>query len=391
MKEKILAFVRLRGPLIPKTVAKEFRFDTTFAGAYLSELAGEKKILISSTKIGGSPTYYVAEQKEKLQELSVYLNEKDRATFNFLREKKILRDKEQQPLVRASLRAIKDFAVPLQVNIQPEPELFWKWYLLTKEEAETIIKTQLTAQGQQEPETNNEEAPAEKQQEREEKKQQPAEEIKETRNNETRNETRVRIEEIQAVPGKAEAKAEYKTEQPSLGKKEQEQTHNQTPEQEEKIHASTEEMKPAHIPLAKERYAETQAQPAATAQANAPAVDEKKQKKKIQKKPVETSPEFINLVNKYFAANKIQATHSEIIKKTEIDFIIKIPSVVGELEYYCKAKKKKKCNEGDLSSAFVAGQSRKLPVLFLATGDITKKAHEMLSKEFKNHLVFKKI
>ena len=301
-----MAFVRSNGPLIPRTVAKEFKLDTTFAGAYLSELVGDKSILVSSTKIGGSPTYYTSEHVEKLQELFKYLSDKDRKTYKLLQQKKILRDKEQPPLVRACLRALKDFAIPLQVNIQPGPELFWKWYLLTKEEAEPIVKRML-------------EQPKVK-------------------------------EEKQEV-------TEPKVEQQKL--------------EEKKVPEPKEEKK-----APKEHKAEVQ---------------KKEVSKKIPKKHTETANEFLALVTKHFAHTKIEVVHSEIIKKSEIDFLIKVPSMVGKLEYYCKAKKKKKCNEGDLSSAFVTGQTKKLPVLFITTGELTKKAQTMLDKEFKNHLVFKKI
>ena len=73
-----------------------------------------------------------------------------------------------------------------------------------------------------------------------------------------------------------------------------------------------------------------------------------------------------------------------IRKKSEIDLIISVPSGVGNIEYFCKAKNKKRINHADLSSAFVQGQLKKLPVLFITTGSLTKKAKEMLGNEFKN-------
>ena len=68
----------------------------------------------------------------------------------------------------------------------------------------------------------------------------------------------------------------------------------------------------------------------------------------------------------------------------DLDLIVEVPSAVGSLTYYCKAKNKKRISDSDLSSAFVQGQLKKLPVLFLTKGELTKKAREMLSKEFKN-------
>jgi len=90
-------------------------------------------------------------------------------------------------------------------------------------------------------------------------------------------------------------------------------------------------------------------------------------------------------IKSYFSRNKIIIKSSETIKKnSEFDFILEVPSGIGKMEYYCKVKNKKRINEGDLSSAYIQGQMKKLPVVFLTKGELTKRAKEMLSKEFKN-------
>jgi len=107
-----------------------------------------------------------------------------------------------------------------------------------------------------------------------------------------------------------------------------------------------------------------------------------------QKKPakIETEEkiELLDKVNSVFNDKKIEIIEKEIIRKTsEIDMIIKIPSPVGDLNYFCKIRDKKKSNDKDLSSAYVQGQMKKLPVLYVTTGELTKKAEEMLDEEFK--------
>ena len=90
-----------------------------------------------------------------------------------------------------------------------------------------------------------------------------------------------------------------------------------------------------------------------------------------------------NIILEYFRKNKIEIIENiENRKKKEAEFVISVPSPVGSIKYYCKSKDKKSCNEGDLSTAFVQGQTRKLPVLFLTTGKLTKTANQMLDKEF---------
>ena len=73
-----------------------------------------------------------------------------------------------------------------------------------------------------------------------------------------------------------------------------------------------------------------------------------------------------------------------------MDFVLEIPSVVGSLQYYCKARNKKRIGDSDLSAAYVKGQFRKLPVLVLSPGELSTKAQEMLAKEL-NSVTFKKI
>ncbi len=111
------------------------------------------------------------------------------------------------------------------------------------------------------------------------------------------------------------------------------------------------------------------------------------QEKKVVK--TQDKAEFYGEINEYFMQNKIRVIEENVMRKTEVDFIVEVPSPVGELKYFVKAKSKKKLNDGDLSSAFVQGQTKRLPVLVLGR-DLTKKAQDMLDNEFKG-MKFKKI
>jgi hypothetical protein len=95
--------------------------------------------------------------------------------------------------------------------------------------------------------------------------------------------------------------------------------------------------------------------------------------------------EFLNGVQQFLNKNKINILERKEIKKhQELDFILELPTTIGRVKYFCKAKGRKKINESDLSTAFVNAQSKNLPLLFLTTGSLTKKAKEMLNNEFKN-------
>jgi len=280
-KEEILNFIKEKGPVIPVEIAKHIDSNILIASAHLSELTSNGTLRISNVKVGGTPLYYMPGQESQLQRFADNLNEKEKRAYDNLSQNKILRDNDLEPLMRVTLRAIKDFAVPLQVNFKGSSEIFWRWYLLTNKEAEELIKPLFKKL-------------------REEKK--PESQIEKPK------EIQKRIHEPEK---KLEAKKEIK-------------------------------------------------QP-------------KKDNKNI----------FIDKISNYFNRNKINILSKEIIRKTEIDFIVQVPSAVGNLEYYCKAKNKKKINDSDLASAFAQGQLRKLPVLLITSGQLTKRAKEMLQKDFK--------
>ena len=290
--------IRMKGPVIPAQIAKIIGTDIMIASATLSELVSNKTLKISNIKFGSTPLYYLPGQESRLQDFAKNLHEKDKKAYDLLMQKKILRDKTADPIVRVALRSIKDFAVPLQVRIKDNVEIFWKWYLITNEEATKIIKEII-------------------------KFDEPKEGIKPFR----------------------EKIAEKEQEKPREDRKEIKRE-----EPKEILH-------------------------------------EKEVKKEEKKTFIDKTSEdvFLNEIKKFLEKNNIKLIEEKIVKKnSDLDLVIEVPSAVGSLTYYCKAKSKKRISDSDLSSAFVQGQLKKLPVLFLTKGELAKKAKEMLLKEFKN-------
>ncbi len=109
-----------------------------------------------------------------------------------------------------------------------------------------------------------------------------------------------------------------------------------------------------------------------------------KQETLVPKKKVEEST-FWNELESYFKKNKVRVMEQKIIRKnSEYDLVVEFPSAVGTLTYFCKAKKKKRISDGDLSTFFFQASGRKLPALYLTTGELTKKAKELLATELKS-------
>lgn len=293
-REKIVEIVKVKGPVLPVQISKEIGTNILMASAHLAELTASQRLKISTIKVGSSPLYYLPGQESMLQKFTGNMNDKEKKAYDSLQQNKILRDSEQEPVIRVALREIKDFAVPLNVTHDDSKEVFWKWYLTPNDEAEKIIKGKLDIL----------EKPIEKKIE------------------EKKPEIQKQIVKEKAAPTKQEA-------------------------------------------------------------------EKPKETKKYR--PRDKEDIFLKDLMKFFEKNKISIINSEIIKRNlEIDFIVEIPSVVGNLQYYCKARNKKKINDSDLSHAYVKGQLKRLPVIVLSPGELSAKASEMIGKELSN-LTFKKI
>tara|TARA_Y100000310_G_C20702833_1_gene831561 strand:+ start:2807 stop:3703 length:897 start_codon:yes stop_codon:yes gene_type:complete len=94
---------------------------------------------------------------------------------------------------------------------------------------------------------------------------------------------------------------------------------------------------------------------------------------------------FLKNIQDFFSKRRINIIEEYDVKKnTEMEFVIRLETTIGNIKYFCKTKNKKKINDADLSSAVIQAQSKNLPLLFLTNGTLTKKAQEMLNNEFKN-------
>lgn len=114
-------------------------------------------------------------------------------------------------------------------------------------------------------------------------------------------------------------------------------------------------------------------------------------KKEIQKPRKASKINFLNEINTFFSKMKINVTDTKEIKKnSEFDLIVELNTQLGNVKYFCKAKSKKRINEGDLSSALVNAQSKNLPLIFITNGEMPKKTKEKLDADFKN-MVYREI
>ena len=303
LREKILAFIRMKGPSIPIHLSKEFSSNSIFIGAMLSELIARKRLKITTAKIGGSPLYYLEGQESRLgQLLYPYLKEVHKKVYDLLRSKKVLREQDLEPWQRVALSEIPDFSSRFTLM---NGESYWRWYAVSDREIEVLLTPQPQI-------------------------------IQQT------------VDFQHAV---------------------QEQVHPEV-------------LDPPEI--ASEKPVEVVSEPPQFVQK---PVVEPTPKTPVEEKPSVKKPslpdESFELVDRYFMDKNIHVLSSDLIRKSsDYEFLVEVPSEVGNVKFFAKFKSKKKLNDADLSLAQNTAYLKRLPLLFLYTGELTNKAQEYAEKNF---------
>ena len=370
-KDKIIEVIERTGPIVPGDINSELKENTMIIGAFLSELVASKKLIISHAKLGGSPVYYLEEQKDQLfEKLYPYLNEKDRKTLDLLKDNQILRDEIQTPLIRTSLRNIPDFAKPFKVTFKGKQLLFWKYYLVNVEDIKEKIKAILDQEfGIPEKETKAETIIEKKEQKENKvnskhKRESDEEKNKEIDKNETIIENK-KIEESKENNNKNNSeKIDTKTKQLHLSEIENNET--------TKTHIDNNKIDNNNNNIENINNNTSNCQ------------------KKSDDLNILEHDSFYQEIKNYFESKNINIISSKLIKKEkEFELELEVPSQVGNIKYFCKAKNKKKSNEGDIAQSFVEGLLKNLPTIYISKGDIPKKLDNILSDKYKNLIVIK--
>ncbi len=118
-----------------------------------------------------------------------------------------------------------------------------------------------------------------------------------------------------------------------------------------------------------------------------PLIQIKEQQKKGRKKQ---KSKFVSSVIEFLQINDIELLEEINFKKREYEAKTRINSDLGKIKYYVIAKNKKRVTDNDLTIASQKSQEEKMPVLFVSTGKLNKKAKEYL-KNWENLIVFKQL
>lgn len=331
--EQVISFLKQKGPSVPNDMKRTLGGDSMFFGAMLSELKSRGKVSITNIKLGTSPFYYLPGQEAQLEKLVQYANPKDQKTIAMLKEKKVVRDQTLELFERVSLRNVKDFAKELHVNTASGKMMFWRYYLVSEPQAIEILKEQYNKPQAQVVPTPVPTSPVET--------------------------PKVEPQKAEVVP-EPPVKATIVSSEADLEKI-----------KEESVKKTPEPLKQSSSPSQKKHEETTHQQ-------------------QLSSPPSFESTEFYQDIISYFKDAEITIkSQDQVAKNREYDFVVTVPSAVGSMDMYCRARNKKKLNEGDVAPALLKAKTKDLPCLFLTNGEFTKKALEIIKKEYKGILIKK--
>jgi len=372
-RDQALEILRQSGPTVPMTIASRMNSNTMIAGAILSELAASGLVLITRLKVGGSPLYYIPGQEAALCNFCDKLGSVDKHAYDLLLERKVLKASELQPVERVALTNIPDFAKPFQ----HDGALYFRWFLLNDDEALRALNPlapTLSAAPTREPMRKIMQPPVQ--------------------------ETTEAVIQERVASASQDAKPEQQPTTQAIPKAPATPVSARTPDC--RYEQDTPEVLASTSQSATHAVKESQEQlplPMTNKEATTPAAKSKPARPKPSKRQhaisgtaaaaadTPTIPDIIPgsfeaQVTAHFASKGVGVAELRSVRKgKELDLIVRVPSAVGTMTYYCKAKNKAKGNDGDLGMAYATGQKRNMPVLFVCQKGLTKRAETML-KEF---------
>lgn len=321
-KAIVVESIKKDGPSLPSGISKQVELSLLFTSALLSEMVADKTLKLSYLKIGGSPLYYLPGQEEALERFITHLNSQEKESFEILKERRIVSEDVLSPVNRVAMRAVKDFAYPLTVNIEGKERSFWRLYSVPLDEAKEKIQEIIDIEKNGFKKTEKKEQKIESTEQKTEQKQETSAEKK---------------------PRKIREKKEKIIDNSGIN-----------PELKIESNIQTNQSSQIQAPI-NQQSATTISKPI-----------------KINKK-LEEIKDNVKIW--------LRSKHIEIIQENEDEdapFVVSTPSTVGNLKLLIVFSDKKKISEADVSIAYQKGVNYKMPVLFVIKGELNKKAQEYL-------------
>lgn len=337
LEDKIYRIIKREGPILPVNISRQIPQGTMLVSAILTSMDKRDKINKTQQKIGSSSLYYLDSQSSRaLTRIKKEMNSLQRKVYDYLEENKVIKDKDSGAKRRAVLRQIRDFAK----DFKYKDERYWRHYTIPEEEALEIIR------------------------EREEEKKKDIKEKGEIK--------RVTESKKEVKGGKEETK----------GEKERERKEPKPDEVKEEAEEAKKEVKEKIDKKESEEVGKKSEVKEEEPREKAQEEREKKEEKKGKEDREEPEDSLEERVTQFLKEKGAEIVKKDVIrKKYEINLIIKVKSLFGHRNFFVKARSKKRINEKELGLAYLEGNEKKMPTIFLTDGELTNKAQEYANKE----------
>jgi hypothetical protein len=335
LKKYIVDFIATNGPTLPITISKKIGKPLIITNAILSQLCEDGLLQKTSMQIGSSNIYFLRGQEQQLENFISYLKGSEKIAIERLKKEKVLQHEGLDLALKVALANMKDFAKVIKVRIGNEEKIFWKYFLVSNQEAEAIINERFKVAEQQQPLPSVPlQLPTQLQ---------PSTSITST------------LQTPQAIKPQPS--------QPMIQEKPLQLQQQLIPEVQKKEEAR-------EVWEGEKEEKERGEEKAEIEKAKKAEKKKERKKGKVAKKKV-TPEDFISFINANFSSiRKINDAMYEASKEI-VDEKIKFLVVI---------KAKERISDVDLILAMREGEERKMPVIVLTKGTLTKKAKEIASK-----------
>jgi hypothetical protein len=333
LKKYIVDFIATNGPTLPITISKKIGKPLIITNAILSQLCEDGLLQKTSMQIGSSHIYFLRGQEQQLENFISYLKGSEKIAMERLKKEKVLQHEGLDLALKVALANMKDFAKVIKVRIGNEEKIFWKYFLVSNQEAEAIINERFkVAEQQQQPSSST-----------------PLQLPTQLQPSTSTLQTSQAIKPQPPQPLIQEKPLQLQQQLIPEVQKEEEAREVWEGEKEEK------ERGEEKVEVEKAKKAEKR--------------KERKKGKVVKKKA--TPEDFMSFINANFSSiRKISDTMYEASKEI----------VDEKIRFLVVIKAKERISDVDLILAMREGEERKMPVIVLTKGALTKKAKEIASK-----------
>lgn len=145
MKKPIISFLESHGPSLPVELSSGMKEDSLIVSAMLSDLAQQRVVVRSRTRVGSVFLYALPGQEDALRSRlrREFLPDGSRPLVDRLERERLLMEEDVSEAGRKALDAVPDLAEPLTIRAQQRSVRCWVWQGLGDGEVRELVARRL--------------------------------------------------------------------------------------------------------------------------------------------------------------------------------------------------------------------------------------------------------